>query len=81
MSLIVSHESALCYWLTKTGDECIPDYADVKAVAQASASMREVRDALLPVDYSEKRPLHLLVPDQQSLRSLERRSFFWYDKG
>lgn len=48
MSLIVSHESALCYWLTKTGDECVPDYADVKTVAQVSASMREVREALLP---------------------------------
>lgn len=72
MSLIVSHESALCYWLTKTGDECVPDYADVKTVAQVGASMREVREALLPIEYSEKRPLHLLVPDQQSLRSLQR---------
>ena len=48
MSLIVSHESALRYWLTKTGDECVPDYAEVKTVAQVGASMREVREALLP---------------------------------
>ena len=72
MSLIVSHESALCYWLTKTGDECVPDYSDVRTLARATVSMGEVRDALLPVGYSEKRPLHVLVADQQSLRSLHQ---------
>lgn len=72
MSLIVSHESALCYWLTKMGDECVPDYSDVGTLARATASMGEVREALLPVDYSEKKPLHLLVPDQQGLRSLRQ---------
>lgn len=72
MSLFVSHESALCYWLTKTGEECAPDRADVRTLARASVSMGEVEEALLPLGYSEQRPLHVLVPDQGSLRTLLR---------
>lgn len=70
MSIYLCHDSALCYWLTKTGDECVPDYADSASFAQAGSSMKEIGDALLPICYSRQRPLEILVPDQQRLRSL-----------
>ena len=70
MPLFVSHESALRYWLTKTEDEVVPDTAGMQSLAQASASMREARQASLPIGFSEKRPLHLLVRNQADLRSL-----------
>lgn len=68
MSLYLCHESALRYWLTKRGDECIPDCADVKTLAFASSNMGEIREAYLPFDYSKKRPLHVMVADRASQR-------------
>ena len=69
MSLFLSHDSALRYWLTKGGDECVPDVASIGSLAQASASARELGKALLPIDYSEACPVHLLVCDPASLHS------------
>lgn len=70
MAVFVSHESALRYWLTKTGDECVPEVAPVCSLAWANASMKEIKGLPLPMDFSEDRPLDVLVPDQASLRSL-----------
>lgn len=71
MSLHLCHESATQYWLTKTGDELVPDYVPVRNLANATASMKEVAAAGLPVDYSAKRPLHVLVGTRQDYRSLK----------
>lgn len=70
MTLYLSHQSALRYWLTKTGDEVVPDGVSDRNLAFATASMKEVKGAGLPFDYSPKRPLHLLVPDRNCARGL-----------
>lgn len=71
MSICLSHESALRYWLTKTGDECIPNCSERTTLAWASANMSEIKGAYLPFDYSEDVPLHVLVPDRASQRHLK----------
>lgn len=71
MSIYLSHESALRYWLTKCGDEAIPDMADERGFVGARGSMREMRAACLPLDFSRERPLHVLVPDRRDYRSLD----------
>lgn len=71
MSLFLSHQSALRYWLTKQGYELVPDTAPVLTLARAGCDMREVRLANLPFDYSSDRPLHILVPSRSLQRSLK----------
>ncbi len=71
MPICLSHESALRYWLTKTGDECIPNGSERKNLAWASANMSEIKEAHLPFGYSEDVPLHVLVPDRSSQRHLK----------
>ena len=48
MTLYLSHQSALRYWLTKTGDEVVPDGVSDRNLAFATASMKEVKGAGLP---------------------------------
>lgn len=66
MGIYLSHDSAVRYWLTKTGDECVPESADVRTLARASGRVRDVKEACLPIDYSRTRPLHVLVPNRES---------------
>lgn len=70
MSVYLSHDSALRYWLTKREGEAVPDIADERGFAEARGSMRELRGTALPLDFSRKRPLHVLVPDRRDYRSL-----------
>ena len=69
MALYLSHESAVRYWLTKSGDEATPEVANVQTLALAVAGRAEVMGTVLPLDYSEGQPLHLLVADQASIRN------------
>ena len=71
MSLYVCHESALKYWVTKTGDECVPDRVDVRTLTQASARMADVKLARIPQTYSEKQPLHVLVQNRRETHELK----------
>ena len=65
MGLCLGYESALRYWLTKTGDEVVPEVTDSGALTRASAGLREARAEHLPYGPDEQRPLHLLVPDRR----------------
>lgn len=69
MGIYLSHDSAIRYWLTKTGDECLPESADVHTLAFASGRVGEIKEARLPIDYSRERPLHVLVPNRESAHS------------
>lgn len=71
MSLYLSHESALRYWLTKSGDEEAPEVSDVRSLAQATALASEIAHASLPLEHDDKAPLHTLVPSRQDARSLK----------
>lgn len=70
MPICLSHQSALHYWLTKTEDECIPDCSEKRSIALMSASMREIKEAGLPLDFSNDDPLHVLVPSHEEQRNL-----------
>lgn len=69
MGLYLGHESALRYWLTKRGDECLPDCSPDTSLANATANKGDVISSPLPFEYSEERPLHLLVPGKGGRRS------------
>lgn len=69
MGLYLGHESALRYWLTKRGDECLPDCSPDTSLANATANKGDVISSPLPFEYSEERPLHLLVPRKGGRRS------------
>lgn len=71
MAIYVSHDSALRYWATKTSDEVIPEPASVATLERASACMRDVREARLPLSYSRACPLHVLVSDRASTHALQ----------
>ena len=71
MGLCLSFESALQYWLTKRGDEAVPETADRSRFSYASASSRLLAREHLPLEPTEKRPLHLLVPDSTMKHDLE----------
>ena len=64
MGLCLGFESALQYWLTKGEDEAVPEGTDTGRFAFAQASSRLARREHLPLEPSEKRPLHLMVPNQ-----------------
>ena len=48
MGLCVGHESSLRYWLTKTGDEALPEHATPGAFRQAEATSALVKEGTLP---------------------------------
>ena len=64
MGLCIGYESALRYWLTKRGDEALPEPAPTIALADASASARNVARENLPLEPSRSHQLHLMVPDR-----------------
>ena len=64
MGLCLGFESALQHWLTKGEDEAVPEGTDTGRFAFAQASSRLARREHLPLEPSEKRPLHLMVPNQ-----------------
>lgn len=64
MGLCLGFESALQYWLTKRGDEAIPEAADTGRFAHSEASSRLLAHEYLPLEPSVNRSLHLLVPNQ-----------------
>lgn len=68
MTLYLSHESALRYWLTRTAAHALPDCAPEHTLTRASAGMAEIALASLPFDPSPKRPLHLLMPSPDAHR-------------
>lgn len=70
MSLYLGHESALRYWLTKRGDEAIPDPSGQASLADSSATASEIKMAALPFDFSSRRPLQLLVSDSRQSHKL-----------
>lgn len=63
MGLCIGYESALRYWLTKTGDEAMPEYAQEGAFRQVEASSALVKEGILPLGPEPSRPLHLVVRD------------------
>lgn len=69
MSIYLGHESALRYWLTKRGDECVPDRSPFASLVDGTANLRDLRAASLPFDFSESRPLSVLVASQAQLRN------------
>ena len=72
MAIYLGHESALRYWLTKNHDEAIPGIAASRSLANAEARMAEIKAAPLPMDFTEKRPLHVLMPARSGCRTLKR---------
>ena len=71
MAIYLCHQSALRYWLTMTGDRWLPDVAPDASLARASANMREIKRTPLPLEFSEDRPLHVLVPSRQEAHALK----------
>ena len=63
MGLCIGHESALRYWLTKTGDEALPEVVAAGALTQAEAASALVKEGTLPFGPERGRPLHLVVTD------------------
>ena len=71
MGLCLGHESALRYWLTKTGDEAMPGHAPLGSFSRAEARLKTVRAERLPVEPERGRPLHLVVPDRRLGHALD----------
>lgn len=63
MGLCIGYESSLRYWLTKTGDEALPEAAATGAFRQAEATSALVKEGTLPFGPEPGRPLHLVVCD------------------
>lgn len=68
MTLYLSHESALRYWLTRAPYHALPDCAPEHTLQRASAGMAEIKNASLPYSPSPKTPLHLLMPGPDAHR-------------
>lgn len=64
MGLCLGYESALRYWLTKRGDEALPEAATAGAFRQAEATSALVKEGALPFAPERGHPLHLVVCDQ-----------------
>ena len=71
MGLCLGHESALRYWLTKTGDEVMPGYAPLSSFARAEARLKTVLSERLPVEPEKGRPLHLVVSNRRLGHALD----------
>lgn len=71
MALHLSHYSAVRYWLTKSGDECVPDIESVSTLAEATANASDLKEARLPFGFDGRRPLHVLVSDKATKRNRE----------
>lgn len=69
MRIVLSHESALRYWLTKTSSEALPSVSSCQSLALASANMRDARYAELPLDFGQDQPLHVLVGARSAVRN------------
>lgn len=65
MGLCLGYETALRYWLTKRGDEALPDGADSGVFAHTTAGRKRVLAERLPVTPEQGKPLHLVVPDRR----------------
>ena len=63
MGLCLGYESALRYWLTKTGGEAVPEVASVGAFGQVEASSALVKEGTLPFEAETGRPLHRVVSE------------------
>ena len=63
MGLCLGYESALRYWLTKTGGEAVPEVASVGAFGQVEASSALAKEGTLPFEAETERPLHLVVSE------------------
>lgn len=64
MGLCLGYGSALRYWLTKRGDEALPEAATAGAFRQAEATSALVKEGALPFAPERGRPLHLVVCNQ-----------------
>ncbi len=71
MGLYIGHDSAVRYWLTKTGEEAIPDVAPERTLAYAEASSRLIKGETLPFDCTPQLPLHLLVASKSLCREIK----------
>ena len=69
LTVFLGFWTAVEYWLTKPGYECVPESSSVTTLALASAAKRDVREARLPVGWSETKPLHVLVGDRADARA------------
>lgn len=69
MRVVLSHESALRYWLTKTSDEALPSPSACQSLALASANMRDIKQAELPFGFSRGQSLHVLVGERSAVRN------------
>ena len=63
MGLCIGYESALRYWLTKTGDEAVPEGTPAGELAHAEATSALIKKGTLPFEPERDRPLHLVVGD------------------
>lgn len=71
MAIYVGFETAVGYWLAKSGDEAVPDGVPTASLADATANRVEIANAPLPFEYSKKRPLHVLVGNKALKRNWE----------
>lgn len=68
VALYLGYESAVAYWLCKPGFELVPSVAEVRTLGAADISKAAVRSARLPLEWSESKPLHVIVPDRALIR-------------
>lgn len=71
MGLCLGHESALRYWLTKTGDEVMPEHAPSSSFARAEARLKIALSEHLPIEPEKGRPLHLVVSNRRLGHALD----------
>ena len=69
MTIVLSHESALRYWLTASNDGRLLDPSWSHSLTNASGNMRDIKCAELPFEYSSRDKLHVLVADHDSTRN------------
>jgi hypothetical protein len=70
MGLFIGNESAVRYWLTKAGDECVPEVAPDLSLAQAEINSGLIKSQTLSFEHTKADPLHLLVAERGLCRAL-----------
>lgn len=71
MGVCLGFESALEYWLTKREGEALPEEAETWRLSYAVAGSRLLAREHVPLEPSEKRPLHLLVRQHSTKHRLD----------
>ena len=69
MTIYLSHESALRYWLTCDAPSRALAQDGSHSLTYASTNMRDIKRAELPFEYSPKQKLHVLCNDHNDARN------------